>query len=84
MTEGRHSRLRLAFAWFSEEMHAGLELELQKKNRMEVFRKLKFVGKLKQGSKKMISKSAKKAVKKTLNLKMKMKMKEKKKRGEEE
>ncbi len=42
--------MRLALCGFDDELHAGLEQELQKKT-MEVFRRLKFVAKSGKGSK---------------------------------
>jgi hypothetical protein len=63
------SRMRLALCGFADELHAGLEAELQKKTRMEVFRKLKFVASSSKGSKKVAFKGIKKNLVKMLKKK---------------
>jgi len=63
------SRMRLALCGFADELHAGLEADLKKKTRMEVFRKLKFVATSSKSSKKKALKGIKKNLSKMLKKK---------------
>jgi hypothetical protein len=61
------SRLRLALCGFADELHKGLEEDLQKQTRMEIFRKLKFVSRCSaKGTNKIVKKTTMKHVKKML------------------
>ena len=55
------SRMRLAVCGFADELHAGLNEELKKKTRMEIFRALRFVARTPaKGTKKIVQKISKK------------------------
>ncbi len=54
------SRLKQALSGFCEELHVGLEQDLQKFTRAESFRRLKLVGKFRKRTRKMAMKAKKK------------------------
>ena len=66
------SRMRLAVCGFADELHAGLNEELKKKTRIEIFRALRFVARTPaKGTKKIVQKISKKLTAKMLAKKKK-------------